>query len=134
MADLGYRSIEVVIINDTRGDLVIQAAGAIPDSGAWIEGEKSTSGTVLKQYSKLKLGVKTDDDNGLALATFQLTGLGSFPVEISFSSDANGASNCSVTPNDHVQGLTSAISTDEENHTVFLVQLVPALPAYLPRK
>src|ERR1700731_1385997 len=94
----GYRSVEVTITNDTRGDLTIQA-GDLPDSAAWIGGEKPTPGSALKQYSSMLFGVATDAQNGAAVATLEITGLGSYPIQIRFFNQPDGTSNCTVTPN-----------------------------------
>ena len=129
MADRGYRSVEVTITNDTRGDLTIQAAGDLPDSGNRIQGEKPTPSSVLKQYSSMLFGVATDDQNGAATAILELTGFGSSPIQISFFNQPDGTSNCSVTPNNAVQAKTTQVDTGEQNHTQFQIQLVPAPPS-----
>ena len=127
MAD-GYRSVEVNIANNTRGDLTIQAAD--PDSGTWIDGERPTPSSVLKQYSSMVFGVATDTENGVASATLELTGPGivpvSSPLQIRFFNQADGTSNCSVTPNDAIHAITTQVDTGEQNHTQFQVQLIPA--------
>lgn len=126
MADTGYRSVEIIVLNDTPGDLVIESAGDPADNGAWVDGEKPTNGSPLRQYTSRTFGVKTDDVNGSALGSFQLTGLGSSPLRIDFWNHADGTSDVNVTANNAVQGMTRAIESNEDNHTMFQVQLVPS--------
>lgn len=124
MADLGYRSVEVNVTNDTRGNLTVQG----PQTGSgntWIQGESATQGQALNQYNSAKWGVSTNDVDGTATAQVQLTGLGSYPVSISFTNDMNGNSNCTVGGNDMVKGTATQVSTGEQNHSLFNVQLVP---------
>lgn len=82
MADLGYRSIEVVITNDTRGNLTVHAPSVLSSAGAWIQGETPNNCDPLNQYNGMKFGVTTNDVNGDASARLELTGLGSFPIQI----------------------------------------------------
>lgn len=124
MADLGYRSIEVNVTNDTRGNLTIQGP-TLGSGNSWIEGETPTQGASLGQYQAVKWGVSTNDFNGTATAVVQLTGLGSYPVSISFSNDMNGNSNCMVQGNDMVTGTATQVSTGEMNHSLYNVQLIP---------
>ncbi len=124
MADLGYRSIEVNIVNDTRGNLTIQGP-QVGSGNSWIQGETPTQGTALGQYMSAKWGVETNDVNGTATAMVQLTGLGSYPVTIAFTNDMNGNSNCTVAGNDQVKGTATSVNTGEQNHTLYNVQLVP---------
>ncbi|MBI1407408.1 MAG: hypothetical protein GC145_14950 [Caulobacter sp.] len=124
MADLGYRSIEVNVVNDTRGNLTVQGP-TLGSGDTWITGETPTQGAALNQYQSAKWGVSTNDVNGTATASVQLTGLGSYPVSISFTNDMNGNSNCTVGGNDQVKGTVTAVSTGEQNHTLYNVQLIP---------
>lgn len=132
MADLGHRSIEVVITKDTHGDLTIQAARDHPDSGAWVDGEKPSNGTVLKPYSKMRFGVKTDDVDGGALASFELSGHGSLPIQVDFFGHPDGTSSCSVSQNNVIQADTTPGDPEDEDHTVYMVRLFPAIAPHKP--
>jgi hypothetical protein len=125
MPDRGYRSIEISVTNDTRGDLVVQA----PTCGAndsWIQGEVPSQGDPLNQYNAATWGVLTKDVNNSASGHVQLTGLGSFPVTISFVNDSNGNSSCTVAPNDQVRAIVTPGGASERNHSAYNVQLIPA--------
>ncbi|WGM39752.1 hypothetical protein [Caulobacter sp. NIBR1757] len=124
MADLGYRSIEVNVVNDTRGNLTIQGP-TLGSGNTWVQGEEPTQGASLGQYQGAKWGVSTNDVNGTATAMVQLTGLGSYPVSISFTNDMNGNSNCMLQGNDMVKGTAMQVSTGEMNHSLYNVQLIP---------
>jgi hypothetical protein len=124
MANLGYRSVEVMLTNDTRGNLTVQAV-ALGAGNSWIQGETPNQGDPLPQYSGCQWGVSTNDVNGSASGQIQLTGLGSWPVSISFNNGATGNSTCSVAANDQVQGLVQQMQTGEMNHSLFTVQLIP---------
>ena len=124
MADLGYRSVEVAVTNDTRGDLTVQG----PQCGSgdnWVQGETPHQGDRLPQYNAAKWGVSTNDVEGGASAQIQLTGLGSWPVSITFANDSSGNSTCTVSQNDMVQGMVIQQNTGEANHSLFTVQLIP---------
>jgi len=125
VADIGYRSIEVLVTNDTRGNLSLQGVG-IGSYCTWVQGETPTQGSILPQYNPAKWGVYTNDVNAAASGQVQLTGLGSFPVSITFINNAAGASSCAFAPNDAVQGLVQQPDTGDQNHTLFVVQLIPA--------
>ena len=131
MADTGYRSIEVIVINDTRSDLSIQGAGD-PTSGTWVDGEKPTDGTIIPQYAKKKFGVKTDDQKSAAEASFLLTGRGS--LEVDFFNTAGGNADVTFTTpvaaegkDLGIQGTKSQADTSEENHPVFVIQITPTV-------
>ena len=124
MADEGYRSVQVRVTNDTRGDLTVAA----PQTGSgdeWLQGETPTHGAMLRQYSAVTWGVSTNDVNASTSAMVQLAGLGSWPVTIVFSNSANGVSACSVSPNDAIMGSVTAVDTGEANHSLYEVQLIP---------
>lgn len=127
MADLGYRSVEVVVTNDTRGNLTVQAVG-IGSGATWVQGETPTQGQQLNQYNSTKWGVSTTDVNGAASGQCQLTGLGNYPVTIVFTNNPNGSTSCSVTGNDQVTYVQPIVqqNTGEANHSQFMVQLIPA--------
>lgn len=125
MADLGYRSIEVLVTNDTRGNLTVQGVG-IGTNCTWVQGETPTQGASLPQYNSAKWGVSTNDVNASASGQVQLTGLGSWPVSITFINNENGVSTANVSPNDAVKGIVTQQDTGELNHTLFVVQLIPA--------
>ncbi len=125
MADLGYRSIEVLVTNDTRGNLTLQGVG-IGTNCTWVQGETPSQGASLPQYNSAKWGVSTNDVNASASGQVQLTGLGSFPVSVTFSNNENGQSICNVGPNDAVKGTAVQQDTGEQNHSLFIVQLIPA--------
>lgn len=124
MPDLGYRSVEVNCTNDTRGNLIIQAA-TTGTNCSWVQGEQATQGAPLNQYNNAKWGVLTNDIDAAATAQVQLTGLGSWPVTIVFFNNEAGTSNCTVAPNDAVKGIVQQIDTGEQSHTLFSVQLIP---------
>lgn len=124
MADLGYRSVEVVVTNDTRGNLTVQAL-ALGSGDSWIQGETPNQGDPLQQYNSSKWGVSTNDINGTASGQVQLTGLGAWPVSIVFQNNMAGVSTCTISPNDQVTGIVTQQNTGEVNHTFFSVQLIP---------
>lgn len=124
MADLGYRSVEVNVTNDTRGNLTVQGP-TLGSGNTWIQGETPTQGAALGQYMSAKWGVSTNDVDGTATGSVQLTGLGSYPVMVSFTNDMNGNSNCTVAGNDMVKGTATQVATGEQNHSLYNVQLVP---------
>ncbi len=124
MADMGYRSVQVSVTNDTRGDLTVQS-GAVGDGDAWLVGEAPTQGGSFGQYHQAQWGVSTNDINGTAAGQIQLAGLGSWPVAIVFMNDDNGISTCSVTPNDQIKANVVQQETGEPNHSAFVVQLIP---------
>ena len=128
--DTGYRSIELVIINDTKTDLSIQAANIV--SGDWIDTEKANSGTIIPQYSKIKLGCKTDDLNSSAEFSFELIGDGS-PLVIDAFNTAGGNSNVVFSTNAGcmIKGSSIEAETNEENHSVFIAQITPCVPKNL---
>jgi hypothetical protein len=131
MPNQGYRSVEVTVINDTRGDLTVNSPGTAAGS-TWIQGEKATQGDGLNQYASSVWGVSTNDPQGTAMGHAQLTGLGSFPVALQFVNNHNGNSDCNLTDNDQVTGHITMIDTGERNHSAFTVQLVPLVQAAKP--
>lgn len=124
MSNTGYRSVEINVINDTRGDLIVQGPQTAANS-TWIQGEEAKQGDEIQQYNSVKWGVMTNDINGIAQGSVQLTGIGAFPVRITFTNTVSGQSTCVVSPNDAVTGLVTPIQTGEVNHSAFQVQLIP---------
>ena len=121
----GYRSVEVHIMNNTGRDLVIQAASA--DQGSsWIAGEEATNGFVIKPYDDKVIGVLASETD--AAGSFQLAGPGSHPLSVILWNKADGTSDVDVTPNEAVRGSKQILDNDEQNHTVFQLQLMPAAP------
>lgn len=128
MPDLGYRSIEVAVTNDTRGNLTVQ--GVVAGSGSsWVQGETPNQGDSLPQYQAVKWGVDTNDVDGIANGQVSLTGLGSYPVSLVVMNDFTGRSACNVTGNDSVSAIVTQVQTGEVNHSQFVVQLIPAVSA-----
>jgi hypothetical protein len=124
MADLGYRSVEVVVTNDSRGNLTIQGVGC-GSGDTWVQGETPTQGAPLNQYNSAKWGVSTNDVNGGTSGQVQLTGLGSYPLTIQFSNNSSGVSACPTSQNDVVKTLVTQQDTGEINHSLFSVQIIP---------
>ncbi len=124
MANLGYRSIEVEVLNDTRENLVVQGY-SLSSSCSWIPGGNPRQGEILSQYNTVFWGVSTNDVNGPATGQVQLTGLGNFSVTIVFSNNATGQARCTVSPNNAVKGIVAPVLTGEQNHAQFRVQLIP---------
>ena len=50
MADTGYCSIEVHIINNTSANLAVQAAGPVASNATWITGQMPKQGQILSQW------------------------------------------------------------------------------------
>ena len=122
--DLGYRSIEVVITNDTQGNLMI--GDVQTDAGsAWVAGETPSESQQLNQFVFSTFAVMTTDINASAGGQIMLTGLGSYPISVVFANSVNGTSNAMVNGNDMVTGRVTPIDTGEQNHTMYNVQLVP---------
>lgn len=124
MANLGYRSVEVVVVNDTRGNLTVQGVANGPGN-TWVQGETPNPGDSLAQYNASKWGTETNDVNGAASAQIQLAGMGSWPVTIVFSNNSAGISTCSVAPNNLVTSIVTQQTTGEANHSLFSIQLIP---------
>lgn len=135
MADPKYasRSVRVNIINDTRADLTFTGAGSTPDAGLWVDGEDPKSGRPIEQAGQAWVAAKTDDLNGTVSGTFEIRGLGNPTVHVTFFGDVNGA-DANATPNNRVQIIKSQVDTNEDNHAVFRLQLVPAPPPASPTK
>jgi hypothetical protein len=121
---LGYTSVQVAITNDTWGSLIVEGPNIDPGA-AWASGETPTPGQSLPQYSAAQFGVMTNDVDGSAGGQFMLTGLGSYPVTVTFANTSNGVSNALVDGNDAVQAIITQLDTGEQNHTLYQVQLVP---------
>jgi hypothetical protein len=124
MANDGYRSIEVMCVNDTRGNLVVQGPG-IGSNCTWIQGEQPSQGDPINQYTSSMWGVCTNNINASASGHIELTGLGSSPVVIVFANNEAGQSTCTVTGNDAVTAIVTQNDTSELNHSSFSVQLIP---------
>ena len=122
MPDQGYRSVEVTVTNDTRGELTVVNPGTAAGS-TWIQGEAAKEGDALPQHKRKLWGVSTNDPLGIANAHVQLTGVGSYPVAITFTNDHNGKSSCWVTPNDVIMFTQWQIDTGKANHSSFGIQL-----------
>ncbi len=120
----GYRSVEIIVINDTRGDLSV--TGPVAGQGStWIQGETPNQGDPLDQYQSAKWGVSTNDVNGNVSATVQLTGLGSYPLTLQFYNYSSGQTGAPCTGNDAVTPVVTQNPVVEQNHTSFQIQLVP---------
>lgn len=126
MQDLGYRSIQLAVTNDTRGNLTLQDVAL--DSGpycAWITGETPSQGDPFQQYSDVQWGAATNSIDAAVSGQIQLSGLASGPIAIVFMNDQNGVSSCSVAPNDLIKANVAQQDTGEINHSLFSVQLIP---------
>lgn len=121
MLSRGYKSIEVVVTNTTRGDFAVQAPTTY--AGDWIQGEQPAKNSRLNMYNAAKWGVKTDDEDGIASANVLLTGLGKGPVTISFSIDENGNPQVSAAGNNQVLCSSSSVDLNDQNHPVWHVLL-----------
>jgi hypothetical protein len=126
MPDKGNRSVEVTVINDTQADLTVEGPTT---QQSWIQGEQPKKGDLLEQYQSSVWGVFVNDPLGTADAFAQLVGLGSYPVGIHFMNQSNGQSTCQVTDNDAVSSIVTRNSGQEQNHSSFTVQLIPAVSA-----
>ena len=124
----GNRSVEVIVTNDTRGDLTVTAPQAGSGS-TWIQGEQPNQGDPLPQYQSAKWGVFTNDAMGNVTGQLQLIGLGNVPVTLSFYNYSNGVSGAPCLGNESVTVNVIENPVVEANHTSFTVQLVPNVQA-----
>jgi hypothetical protein len=125
MADRGYRSIEVTVINNTRASLMVQGASTSGANSTWISGERPLPGFVLAQFASVTWGVMTTDQNGTADALVMLSGLGHQPVRIQLENRASGDSKVTPVGNDRIHAEHKQIDTGEDNYSQFEVNLNP---------
>lgn len=122
--DLGVRSVQVVITNNTLGNLVVQ--GPSPDPGSqWIgNGQTPNQGQEIGQHDNAIFGVATNDANGAVGGQLMLTGVGGYPVDVLFANNASGVPNAFVAGNDVVQATVTQMDTGAANHARYNVALV----------
>ncbi|MBX5484129.1 MAG: hypothetical protein IRZ16_20070 [Myxococcaceae bacterium] len=124
MPDVGYRSVEITVLNSTKADLSITGATTSGANVSWISEEQPKEKEQLGSSQSAVWGVMTDDVDGSAIGTVVLTGLGEDPVSIHMQNLSNGQSQATVQANDKVQGLVAPIPTGEQNHSAFQVTLM----------
>lgn len=125
MPDVGYRSVEISVVNFTKANLTIQSASSSGSNVTWISGEQPKVGSELMQSQGATWGVMTNDSDGSAIGSVVLTGLGESPIMINLQNLANGQSQASVTANDKIHGTVQQQSTGEQNHSGFNITLLP---------
>ncbi|RKH13589.1 hypothetical protein D7V97_05075 [Corallococcus sp. CA053C] len=126
MADAGYRSIEVSVVNNTQATLNVRTATITGVDTGWIDGEQATVGEPIEQYAGALWGVSTDNPAATAGATVHLSGFGNVPVAIDFRNDQFGTSTVNATGNDKIRTSVGQLQTSDPNHTIFQVELLPA--------
>src|SRR5437870_2360817 len=115
MADTGYRSIEVTVINNTQANLSVQAASTNGSNAQWISGEQPKPNQVLEQWQSVTWGVMTNDEDGSVLGTVSLLGYGKYPITINFANPYEGESSANVIGNDKLTGTTTDLGSGEDN-------------------
>jgi len=115
MPNLGYRSVEVMLTNQTMGDLSVQGV-SLGSGCSWIQGEGAKQGDVLAQYNSVTWGVLTNDLDGTAYGRINLHGLGQQPVIIEFSNDSAGNKICNIQGNTTVSAGAVTWRPGEDNH------------------
>ncbi|WP_437536810.1 hypothetical protein WME79_17110 [Sorangium sp. So ce726] len=128
MADRGYRSIEVTVINNTRASLVVQGGSTAGANSTWIAGERPTTSSVMPQYSIVTWGVMTTDQDSAASASVTLTGLGHKPVQLRMENLASGESKVTPVGNDRIDVHCKQLNTGEDNHSQFELSFNPVEP------
>lgn len=129
MPDIGYRSIEVSVVNLTQAALVVQSVDTSGDSPGWIAGQQPLIGSMLFQYQSAAWGVMTEATDGSVIATVALSGWGTTPVILQMQNLANGQSQVCITGNDKISGSATRIDTGQANHAEWQVFLTPGTPA-----
>ena len=125
MADLGYRSVEILVTNNTKADLSVQSAATIGTSSAWISRDPADSRQVVKRWEKARRGVFTHSDSDAPSATVSLVGVGKEPIQINHSNQPDGTSAVTANSNDEVQSATTQLDSGEASHTMWEVVLSP---------
>jgi|ERR1017187_654820 hypothetical protein len=125
MADLGYRSVEIHVVNNTKADLSVQSAATIGPSSAWISGEQADSGQVVKQWGTVRWGVFTHSGADAPSATISLVGLGNEAIQINLINQPDGTSPVTANSNDEVQSSIVQMDSGEDSHTMWKVALSP---------
>lgn len=126
MADAGYRSIEVSVINNSQAALTVRAAQIRSVETSWITNETPTVGDVIPQYEGALWGVSTDNPAVTVSGFVTLFGYGNGPVSIDFTNDLYGNSTVNATGNDRIVASVCQIQTQSPNHSIFQVSLAPA--------
>lgn len=125
MPDVGYRSLEISVVNCTQAVLVVQAANTSDSSLSWIPGEQPQIGSMLPQYQGASWGLTTEDTASSATATVVLSGWGAMPISIQLQNLANGQCQVDVTPNNKLRGVVNELDTGEAMHSEFQIMLEP---------
>ncbi|RKG79675.1 hypothetical protein D7W79_09750 [Corallococcus exercitus] len=125
MADAGYRSIEVSVINNSQAALTVRAAQVRSIETSWITNETPNVGDVIPQYEGALWGVSTDNPAVTVSGFVTLLGYGNGPVAIDFTNDLYGNSTVSAVGNDKIITTVSQIQTQAPFHTIFQVKLEP---------
>ena len=123
MPDIDNRSIEIVVQNNTRGDLEIQDADIASPGTVWITGKHAEKGTTLKTYATMRIGAKTEKKKGDVNFAVHFSGLGPVPITINAINNIKGASRPDCAGNSAVHANIETISNQDENHLIYRVVL-----------